>query len=99
MRLILDANQIEPFIIKFKKSDLGTGYRRITLSPQVLAEIILYENKREYILTELRNFNVKLGLPLFDSLAMEVIANSSPDRKSTRLNSSHTDISRMPSSA
>ena len=26
-------------------------------------------------------------------------ANGKPDRKSTRLNSSHTDISRMPSSA
>ena len=32
-------------------------------------------------------------------VAMMVIGFSSPDRKSTRLNSSHTDISRMPSSA
>ena len=28
-----------------------------------------------------------------------LIADEAPDRKSTRLNSSHTDISRMPSSA
>ena len=29
----------------------------------------------------------------------EIIAQAQKDRKSTRLNSSHTDISRMPSSA
>ena len=43
--------------------------------------------------------------PLLDQLAaatgatFELIATANSDRKSTRLNSSHTDISRMPSSA
>ena len=40
------------------------------------------------------------NLPTAGGLAMEnTLFNQSIDRKSTRLNSSHTDISRMPSSA
>ena len=35
----------------------------------------------------------------WDSSLLEQPSSSAPDRKSTRLNSSHTDISRMPSSA
>ena len=34
-----------------------------------------------------------------DICVAQHFANGKPDRKSTRLNSSHTDISRMPSSA
>ena len=45
----------------------------------------------------------KKGKPMKDKLASELIAaynnEGAADRKSTRLNSSHTDISRMPSSA
>ena len=33
------------------------------------------------------------------NIGADAVAKSAPDRKSTRLNSSHTDISRMPSSA
>ena len=36
---------------------------------------------------------------LIDGARQVVVAGDRPDRKSTRLNSSHTDISRMPSSA
>ena len=32
-------------------------------------------------------------------MSIELMLNAAKDRKSTRLNSSHTDISRMPSSA
>ena len=39
------------------------------------------------------------GLPIISFITVSVAANVFPDRKSTRLNSSHTDISRMPSSA
>ena len=50
--------------------------------------------------------NLKIGVIKGDGIgpeivteAMKVLDNSDLDRKSTRLNSSHTDISRMPSSA
>ena len=47
--------------------------------------------------------NVEIIVPppwvLIGGLLMAIILNLVPDRKSTRLNSSHTDISRMPSSA
>ena len=39
--------------------------------------------------------NVEFGLACFDG----VLAKKAEDRKSTRLNSSHSDLSRMPSSA
>ena len=40
------------------------------------------------------------GAVLYIALALRMMLTSTPsDRKSTRLNSSHTDISRMPSSA
>ena len=38
-------------------------------------------------------------MDLTASQAVTLVGFSTPDRKSTRLNSSHTDISRMPSSA
>ena len=41
----------------------------------------------------------KLRLTMEESPSAQNIAKFSKDRKSTRLNSSHTDISRMPSSA
>ena len=47
----------------------------------------------------------QLGCQIFSKLTLGAVATivapgpESPDRKSTRLNSSHTDISRMPSSA
>ena len=37
--------------------------------------------------------------PVVQYVVEEIINADIPDRKSTRLNSSHTDISRMPSSA
>ena len=37
--------------------------------------------------------------PLLFNIVLEVLATAIRDRKSTRLNSSHTDSSRMPSSA
>ena len=39
------------------------------------------------------------GDPEINGLVKRVLKNNPEDRKSTRLNSSHTDISRMPSSA
>ena len=43
---------------------------------------------------------LKTGAPLNErGLSMEVIAQAVKDRKSTRLNSSHRSLSRMPSSA
>ena len=38
-------------------------------------------------------------IPFYRSCKKILLKNPSADRKSTRLNSSHTDISRMPSSA
>lgn len=65
MRVVLDTNQVEPFINSFQNGNFGAEYNRITLSPLVLAEILLYRKKRKYILKKLRNFNIKLGLPPF----------------------------------
>ena len=44
-------------------------------------------------------FDEKVGASLINSLIVAVFTTALADRKSTRLNSSHTDISRMPSSA
>ena len=41
--------------------------------------------------------SVTAGMAIYDT--MQFVNNDVADRKSTRLNSSHTDISRMPSSA
>ena len=41
----------------------------------------------------------RLHEPFLGYVTPEVFVDIPPDRKSTRLNSSHTDISRMPSSA
>ena len=56
-----------------------------------LSRIIIDEEKREQIIVLKEEGGIKL-LPI-------VIGLNEADRKSTRLNSSHTDISRMPSSA
>ena len=42
---------------------------------------------------------VKLLLERFDPMALSALRMAVSDRKSTRLNSSHLDVSRMPSSA
>ena len=51
--------------------------------------------------TFLRAAGVSLALPVLESLQPRAFADgkTAPDRKSTRLNSSHEWISRMPSSA
>ena len=51
---------------------------------------------------QMNDWAVKLGIPLTDKLQVietPIEPLELKDRKSTRLNSSHTDISRMPSSA
>ena len=45
------------------------------------------------------DFDVERSCPLADGTAVNASAASTPDRKSTRLNSSHPPESRMPSSA
>ena len=45
------------------------------------------------------SINVAAAQTMSDYVAYPPFVTSSVDRKSTRLNSSHTDISRMPSSA
>ena len=42
--------------------------------------------------------DIRVEMDIAESLANAIYTNV-PDRKSTRLNSSHTDITRMPSSA
>ena len=40
-----------------------------------------------------------IGSTIFNIVGPKILGKATTDRKSTRLNSSHTDISRMPSSA
>ena len=59
---------------------------------------------RDFIITGLQPWNIAIGSNAKD-IAREIAKNNrvlyvnTPDRKSTRLNSSHTQKSRMPSSA
>ena len=53
---------------------------------------LLNFNEKQRLVTEILNETFGLG-------PLEVLLSDPQDRKSTRLNSSHTDISRMPSSA
>ena len=53
------------------------------------------EVKKEYTLTDLPG----IGPAVSAKLELAGVYDLMTDRKSTRLNSSHTDISRMPSSA
>ena len=48
---------------------------------------------------ELNEVSYGFSQPLVENKKDVLIYQRDPDRKSTRLNSSHTDISRMPSSA
>ena len=61
-------------------------------------ELFFNENDKSKV------YNGLLDLPIDDQAVSDLynlkfFPGQSPDRKSTRLNSSHTDISRMPSSA
>ena len=59
-------------------------------------------NAETYLLAQLRDKTGQISGLLWnvrDDIAAAVHAGEPVDRKSTRLNSSHTDISRMPSSA
>ena len=49
--------------------------------------------------TVLRGLGAAVALPLLDSMVPSLTAIAKTDRKSTRLNSSHIQKSRMPSSA
>ena len=48
---------------------------------------------------QIKSLEEELGVVLLDRSKKPVIPTEAGDRKSTRLNSSHTDSSRMPSSA
>ena len=56
----------------------------------------------EVFISDINSKTVKLGIVAPECMAVhrnELVECEEGDRKSTRLNSSHTDISRMPSSA
>ena len=61
---------------------------------------LLTKHKPTHVVIELGGNDGLRGLPLQGSLSnLEQMARAAKDRKSTRLNSSHLDLSRMPSSA
>ena len=71
------------------------GFRRIQFTPDLVpADLVgtrIYNQKTG-------EFATSLG-PVFTNLLLADEINRAPDRKSTRLNSSHSRASRMPSSA
>ena len=75
------------------------------LPPIELTTTIDFQNLCEYIQRAIGEIGIKASVNVIDEATYrEMVAQSKvnifrKDRKSTRLNSSHTDISRMPSSA
>ena len=70
------------------------------LKQQIIEALNLEEITAEEIATDAPLFGEGLGLDSIDALEITLLLEKHyGDRKSTRLNSSHTDSSRMPSSA
>ena len=96
------TNQAELFdhlISKYKKQLTKNGYDKDTL--KVLPwKTMLVESTPEYTgaTVYMLNDDIIISVP-FNKGFISAFRNNVSDRKSTRLNSSHTDISRMPSSA
>ena len=90
--------------IELKKANLG---KRIQKLIEIL-ELKTYKKKyKELLISELKDVskiktkisNKSFNLVEFENIFDNELEKIKEDRKSTRLNSSHTDISRMPSSA
>ena len=87
---------IEKYIIKQFNFQRNT----LKMSREVIADKLMLIKKKKYILSIIDNEGkLYLEKPKIKMKGIELIKVLTPDRKSTRLNSSHTDISRMPSSA
>ena len=96
------------FLVWDKKAGEGGGYRTAQFRDMVillrstagwtetLLQILLNEGIPAYAESRMGYFNT---LEVETVLSMLAVIDNPIDRKSTRLNSSHTDISRMPSSA
>ena len=69
----------------------GTGKKRVRKSPE--------ERKAEIVAAAVKLIGEKGGSRVGDMLMIDASEDPEPDRKSTRLNSSHITRSRMPSSA
>ena len=69
---------------------------QVTVSPVQVAVTINKENQTTRTILESGKFSATV---LAESASMELIGRFGLDRKSTRLNSSHEFVSRMPSSA
>ena len=76
---------------------LGNYLMYILIFLALISAAILYLNRRKK-LSFILIFSLLVGY-ILEEIIKFVIQKERPDRKSTRLNSSHTDISRMPSSA
>ena len=75
---------------------LRAGRRRAGIEPLLSGTIHPGDNVARI---EAHNDPLVGEVPLFRSLAGRTVASADVDRKSTRLNSSHATLSRMPSSA
>ena len=94
----LEKNSLNRLMKKFKTNNIQLLIRRLHTFP---VSIVLAQAAIESGWGSSRFFlqaNNPFGIWSFNTKHSRVAA-SSTDRKSTRLNSSHTDISRMPSSA
>ena len=95
---IAAANALLKEVLLDKADELSGACRKFF---EVLKHHLQQENKQSFYAKELRA-KMRISYPTLKRHLLQLTVNGYikvVDRKSTRLNSSHTDISRMPSSA
>ena len=89
----MNESEIEQYLVKTVRAMDGEAYKFNSLSHRGVSDRIVCLPNGETWFIELKTSGGKL------SALQKVFAQDMKDRKSTRLNSSHIPLSRMPSSA
>ena len=98
---ILSYRQTLNIFVAYMRDEIGIGAAELTFSRvdrDVILNFLTWLEKARGCSVSTRNQRL-MALRSFLDFAGQIDCTQTSDRKSTRLNSSHTDSSRMPSSA